>query len=107
MKLKALFVACLFVVLSSQAFAHWFPGQAFVSVNPGQVTAQVYNPHYEPIICTGQVFGQTYSGAVFTTYFAEQFMPAGHYRYAFVYTNPYNPFVRGWANINCRFARYW
>lgn len=105
MKLKALIFA-LVLTVSSSAFAQFFLANPAVTVLPGQVSAQVYNPYYEPIICNGQVFGQTVSGPVFNAFFTEQFMPAGSYRYAVVTTNIYNPFVGGWANIHCRFARW-
>lgn len=104
MKLKAL--ALFSLLISSTAFAQWFPARAHVTVFPGQVAVQVFNPYYEPIICNGQVFGQTMRGPVLTSFFAEQFMPAGSYRFAYVQTTPYAPFVNGWANIHCRFARF-
>ena len=106
MKLKSLIVLAL-LMTGTSAFAQWFPARVDVVVLPGQVAAQVINPYYEPIICNGQVFGQTAQGPVFTTYFSEQFMPAGGFRFAHVHTTPVAPFVRGWANIHCRFARFW
>lgn len=105
MKLKALIFATT-LTLASSAFAQFFPAKAMVSVLPAQVSAQVFNPYYEPIICNGQVFGRTVSGAVFTTYFAEQFMTAGSYRQAYVNALPLDSFITGWANIHCRFVRY-
>ena len=105
MKIKALIFA-LTLTLASSAFAQFFPAKALVTVLPGQVSAEVYNPYYEPIICNGQVFGRTYSGAVYTTFFAEQFMTAGSYRYAHVNALPMNPFINGWANLHCRFVRF-
>ncbi len=107
MKLKTLLVLSFLAAFSSQAFAQFFPAQANVAVNSYQVTATIYNPYYEPIICNGQVFGQTYYGQVLTASLIEQYMPAGANRFAYVYTNAYAPFSTGWANINCRFARYW
>ena len=106
MKLKALFFA-LVISMTSTAFAQFFPAKAYVTVLPGQVTAQVLNPYYEPIICSGQVFGQTAYGVVYNAFFAQQFLPAGGYRFATVIANGFNPFVTGWANIHCRFARFW
>lgn len=105
MKLKLSIIA-LMITLTSSAFAQFFMANPAVTVLPGRVSVQVYNPYYEPIICNGQVFGQTFAGPVFNAFFAEQFMPAGAYRYAFVQTTPYNRFVSGWANIRCRFARF-
>ncbi len=103
MKLKAL-VLGLFLTLSTTSFAYWFPARVDVVVLPGQVAAQVINPYLQPVICNGQVFGQTVGGQVFTTYFVEQFLPAGGFRYAYVQTTPFLPFLTGWANIHCR---YW
>jgi hypothetical protein len=105
MKLKALILASA-LTLTSSAFAQYFAANPAVTVLPGQVSVQVYNPYYEPIICNGQVFGQTINGPVFNAFFAEQFMPAGSSRFAVVVTNPYNRFVGGWANIHCRFNRW-
>lgn len=106
MKLKVFTVLALGMMLHSSAFAQWFAANPSVQVLPGRVTVQVYNPYYEPIICSGQVFGQTAGGPVFNAFFAEQFMPMGQSRFAFVQTTPFMPFVGGWANINCRFARF-
>ena len=105
MKLKVLIFA-ITLTLASSAFAQFFPAKAFVTFQPAQVTVQVYNPYYEPIICNGQVFGRTFSGAVLTTYFTEQFMTAGSYRLAYVNTLPIDLFIAGWSNIHCRFARF-
>ncbi len=106
MKLKVLFIAAVLSLFTSSAFAQFFAGRVNVQVLPLQVSAQVFNPYYEPIICSGQVYGQPAYSPMLTTFFAEQFIPAGGYRFAFVQTMPHNPFVRGWANINCRFARW-
>lgn len=105
MKLKLTIVALL-ITLASSAFAQFFPSNPNVTVLPGQVSAVVFNPYYEPIVCSGQVFGQTARGPVFNAFFVEQFMPAGTSRFATVVTNVFNPFVTGWANINCRFVRW-
>jgi hypothetical protein len=104
-KLKSLIVTCV-LVLSTSAFAQWYPARVQMTVLPGQVAAQVFNPTYYPLICGGQVFGQTYVGSVFTTYFVEQYIVPGDFRYALVQTSPYLPFVTGWANINCRYAGF-
>ena len=103
MKIKALFLS-LMLTASASSFAQWFPGIATVQVLPGQVVAQIFNPHYSTIICSGQVFGQTYRGPVLTSGFIEHFITPGTHRFAYVYTNVYAPFAQGWANFNCR---YW
>jgi hypothetical protein len=106
MKLKFLAAFVLTSMLTSSAFAQFFPARAVVVVLPGRVSVEVYNPYYEPIICSGQVFGQTFAGPLYNTFFHEQYMPAGTTRFAFVQTLVNNPFVHGWSNILCRFARF-
>ncbi len=104
MKLKALFLS-LMMTLSVSSFAYpWFPAQYHVQVLPGQVAAQIFNPHYVPIICSGQVFGQTYGGPMLTSGFIQHLLQPGTSRFAFVHTNAWHPFVHGWANLQCR---YW
>jgi hypothetical protein len=104
MKLKLSIIA-LMITLTSSAFAQFFMANAAVTVLPGRVSVEVFNPYYEPIICNGQVFGQTITGPIFNSFFAEQLMPSGSYRYAVVSTNAFNRFVGGWADIHCRFIR--
>lgn len=103
MKLKAIVFAILTAGALNASAYPWFPAQYQVQVLPGQVSAQIFNPHFSPIICSGQVFGQTYAGPVLTSGFIEQFLHPGTNRFAFVYTNGWAPFVGGWANLNCRF----
>jgi hypothetical protein len=89
-----------------------FKAHAFFTVNPlvqvrnNVVSAQVYNPYYEPIVCEGFAFGRTFSGMVFQSRIADVIAPGSH-RYVYVHTNPFvNPFVNGWAQAQCRFARW-
>ncbi len=103
MKIKILFFSLL-LTFSASSFAQWFPGIATAQVLPSQVVAQIYNPHYVSIICSGQVFGQTSAGPVLTSGFIEHFITPGTHRFAFVTTNAFAPFVHGWANFHCR---YW
>jgi hypothetical protein len=105
MKLKALFVAFT-IVLSTSAFAQWFQPRVNIVVLPLQVTAEVINPFLQPIVCQGQVFGQTAHGPVFNAFFIEQLLPVGTNRIAYVNTTFASPFVGGWANINCRFLPF-
>jgi hypothetical protein len=102
-KLKVLVIAALLSLFTTSAFAQLFPGRVLTTVLPGQVAAQVFNPYYEPIACSGQVFGQTAAGVVFNAYFIQQILPAGANRFAYVQASPFNPFVGGWANIYCQF----
>ncbi len=106
MKLKPIITTAV-LCLATSAFAQWFPARVQVTVLPGQIAVQVFNPFYEPLVCSGQVFGQTIHGPVFTTFFAEQVMQIGAARFAYVLTAPDAPFLTGWANIHCRYARWW
>lgn len=106
MKLR-FFLVAFFLMSATSVFAQWFPARVNVVVLQGRVSAEVYNPFYEPIICNGQVFGQTAQGPVYNSFFTEQFLPVGGYRYAIVQTTPFAPFIGGWANIHCRLARFW
>ena len=91
-------------VLTANAHAV-FPLNPLMTIRPDAVTAQVYNPYYEPIVCEGFAFGQTYSGHVFQARVAD-IIPPGGYRYAVVSTNAVlNPFVGGWAQLLCNFLR--
>lgn len=91
----------------SVSTAHaFFPINPFMTVVPATISAQVYNPYYEPLLCQGMAFGRTAHGLVLQGSFRD-IVPPGQYRYVTVYTNnPYfDPFVHGWANIGCMFLR--
>jgi hypothetical protein len=96
-----------FMILGAvPARAQFFSPNPTIVVLPHVVTAQVYNPYYEPIACQGYAFGRSYWGQVAQSWFAD-IIPPGAYRFATVTANPYNNrFVSGWAQINCRFLRY-
>lgn len=100
-------LAALILSFSFSAFA-FFPVNPLVQVRSDVVSAQIYNPYYEAILCEGFAFGRTYSGAVIQSRVAD-IIPAGGFRYAYVNTNPYaNPFIQGWAQVFCRFiGRYY
>jgi hypothetical protein len=104
MKLKALVFICL--LSASSAFAQWIPAQVSVNVRPGIITAQVMNPYYFPIICSGQVFGRTYNGQVATASFFNQYLFQGGYSFAYVQAGYFGQFVNGWANAHCRPAHF-
>jgi hypothetical protein len=106
MKIKTFVLVCSLLAMTTSAFAQFFPANANISIQPGQVNAQVYNPNYEPIVCQGHTFGRTSRGLVLNAFFSD-IIPPGQYRYAYVHTNPYDPFINGWSNINCQFRRYY
>ena len=91
---------------SASAFAWgFFPVNPLVQIRPEVVSAQVYNPYYEPILCVGFAFGQTVRGQVFQARVADIILP-GQHRFAVVHTNAFvNPFGHGWAQVMCRFLR--
>lgn len=106
MKLKLLLIATVMTIASS-AFAQWFPARATAVVLPLQVQVQIFNPYYEPIACRGQVIGQTSYGQIVANSFFDAFIPAGQVRFGYVFTNTFNPFVAGRADIVCNFIRYY
>lgn len=99
--------SALFTIIMSSSLAHaYFPVNPFMTILPATVTAQVYNPYYEPILCQGTAFGRTLRGFVFQG-FMREIVPPGQYRYVSVYVNnPYlDRFATGWANVGCMFLR--
>ena len=101
--LRLMAIIALFSLVEAQAF---FPINPLIQVRRDVVSAQVYNPHYEPIICEGMAFGQTMYGQVFQARITD-IIPPGNSRFAFVRTNFSNPFVNGWGQVVCRFARWY
>jgi hypothetical protein len=96
---KSIFLVTLLV--SFNTFA-WFKVNAQMWVNPLNVSATVSNNFGYPIFCQGTVYGLTRNGFQAFANFAPQWIPAGTYRTAFVYTNIYNPFINGSSQIYCR-----
>jgi len=97
MKLKSLVLGALMALSTTSVFAN-----AYVTVNSLQVTAEVVNNSYSPMVCSGRVYGQTSSGLILNAWFS-QVIPAGGYRYAYVYTNLYGQFTNGWSDIVCNY----
>jgi hypothetical protein len=103
MKLKALVLVLSMAAFASTSFAQFFPARAYVTVTPNVVTAQVYNPHYQPIFCSGRAIGVTAFGVPLFSYF-NSVIPGGQYRFAYVYSTVYgDPLINGWSEIYCRF----
>jgi hypothetical protein len=105
MKRQALVTLAL-LLMTSSVLANWFPGRINVFIFPSQVRVEVYNPYNAPIICHGQVFGQTNDGLIYNAFFVEQFLRPGDFRFAYVQSHPSHYFIGGWATINCHFGRY-
>lgn len=98
MKLKSLVMA-LALTLSASAFA-WFPANPRMYVLPLEARAEVTNFTGWPIRCQGYVFGRTFYGFVRQAWFDQVIFP-GQFRIAVVGAFPADPFVQGWAQINC------
>jgi hypothetical protein len=99
-------IISIFILSLSNLFAWgYFPMNPRFQVTPFQVSAQFYNPYYEPIACSGYVYGLTTTGQTMTTFFNDPFIPAGQFRMAFVRTIPRFPFINAWAQVNCHFLR--
>lgn len=99
--IAALFGFTLLTLASSTAFAQWWSAQARVDVRQTVVQAVVYNGLDRPIYCQGYAYGRTYSGHTLNAWGSGGILP-GRSATIYVYTNPQNPFVNGWANIRCR-----
>lgn len=99
---RLLLVAILFCAVNAHAFYGWFPANARVVVTPVQAQAVFVNNLAYPVICRGQVFASTYNGLVANSWVNDVVVYPGITAYAYVYTNPYNPFVNAWSQIYCR-----
>lgn len=105
LKTQVVNILALFAVVlafASQAQAQWMSANANVQVYNTQVDVVVSNTLPTNLYCSGYIYGQTATGHVVTVSFND-IIPPNQYRYGYAYTNPYNPFVNGWANIDCRF----
>lgn len=99
--LQAALAVLLFTLVTSTAYA-WWRADARVEVNPARVTGAVYNGLNRPIVCRGRVIGMLRSGHTLWSDAGGVVYP-GRYAYVYVYTNdPYNPFVNGRADVQCR-----
>lgn len=104
MKLKALIFLSVFVFAMSSAFSQVIPARVNVIVLSGRITTHIMNPFLRPIICSGEVLGQTISGIVLRTAFVNQVIFPGTDRIVFVQAHPANPFVSGHSNVYCQFT---
>ena len=105
MKLIA-FVLCVGISLFSNSAKAHFYGNVQVYVYPHEVSAVVSNHWGQPIHCVGRVYGITQSGHHAFAWF-NQVIPMGQYRVAYLTAPYYNPFWRGFSDIQCRLAPYW
>ena len=87
--------------------AYYLPGgwsaQANVFVNRTYVQASVFNHTNRPIVCSGQVYGRTINGVTLSAWMNNRVIYPRMNAQAYVYTNNFQPFLNGWANIWCRF----
>lgn len=101
--MKKIFLTLALLSLSSVSFAQWFPVQAQIRVTQINATAVVQNNYGYPVICYGQVQGQTSSGVIAYGYLNQVRLFPGQYAYINAYTNVYNPFVNAYAQAYCRY----
>lgn len=100
------FLLTSLLVFSMKSFA-WFPYQAQVFVTPNQIQATVINFYARPMVCQGFTYGQTRFGYQLNSYLNNVYIAPGMNAYSYVYSYQFNdPFIRGWANLNCIFVNY-
>jgi hypothetical protein len=100
-------VLAISLLISVSSFAHWFPYQAQVFATPNRVQATVVNFYARPMVCQGFAFGLTTFGYQLNSYLNNVYIAPGMNAYAYVYNyNFQDPFIRGWANLNCIFVNY-
>lgn len=96
----ALFAAllALFTVIGTA-----WASSVYVETTTTRATLTVDNTTYAyPLVCSGKVYGETSSGRVYYVWVNQMIVPGGQYRYAYVYTDYRDPFVRGWSDVVCR-----
>src|SRR5579885_2727671 len=102
MILRLFSVAVVLGLLGAASARAEFPASAFVTVTPSVATVQVFNSYEGPVSCWGSVTAVTASGIPLTESFVMQSVDMQTYGYAYVYTtNPYDPFINGWAQAWC------
>lgn len=100
---KLITAITLLGALTGSAKVHAFNVQAQVNFNPLKATASVYNRFNRPIICDINATGYTYYGQSLYSYMDRVVIHPGMNGYAYVYSNPGNPFVNVSGNADC----YW
>lgn len=99
---KLLSVIAIVGALTSSGRAEAFNVQANVQVNQMQATAVVFNRFNRPIYCDINVQGFTYYGQSLNSYMNGVVIYPGMNGYAYVYSNPGNPFVNARGNARCQ-----
>ena len=100
--MKKIVTALFFIIAINQsAFAGW-RHNAFMLVTPNVVTANVHNGFARPMVCSGYTYGRSYYGNTFNTWMNSIIVWPGQTIKSWVYSTYNDRFVRGWANIWCR-----
>ncbi len=94
------FLAIVFLSFSALAPLSEARAQAFVEVYPTFVRARVVNNSPFRVLCEGHTYGMFPNGYEAAAWFRDVILP-GDWRFAFVHTNVYAPFVRGRSDIRC------
>lgn len=99
---KLLLTAAILLAFSTSAFA-FIPQMSFFA-NRDVATARVWNTTGRPFVCSGVAYGQTYQGIQLNSWFNNLYVAPGMSADAYVYSSFYDPFVRVWAQVDCRFT---
>ena len=103
---KIVFCSFFLFFFSTHSMAQYLlPARAQVFVYPGRISVDVYNPYYEPITCSGQIFGETNWRQVMSSFFHHPLIPAGYSTHQFMIPYYGHFFINGWVNISCHFLR--
>lgn len=94
MKIKTMVLALLAICSTASAAGDVYVSETFIK-------ATVCNYEVPFARCTGRVIGRTYYGQTLWSN-VNLVLPYGNCGYAYVYTNPSNPFIAGDSNIYCQ-----
>ncbi|HLE13042.1 MAG: hypothetical protein A2504_07460 [Bdellovibrionales bacterium RIFOXYD12_FULL_39_22] len=99
------FLMAIFIgIIPFTVFA--FSPESYCSINRLDVTCSIYNPWDRPIICSGRADAITARGWQAFVFMYNQVLYPGTYRYMYLYSNYYDPFVRARARLDCNWW-YW
>ena len=92
------------LLISGQAFANsasW-GANAQVYVKRDEVRATIVNQFNRPIVCSGYVYGETYSGVVLNSWVNNKVIWPRNYYTVYVHSNYRDSFTDGWSEVECR-----
>jgi hypothetical protein len=104
--MKALALGLCFLILSTtQALSYvgHFRAHPHISVSQFQATATLVNQSFRPVVCSGYVYGRTWSGMTPWGQMNGVVIYPGQYAHVHATTNTYDPFVNAWSDLWCRY----